>query len=148
MSSAFPSERAAAAVVHGSCVAWSGRGLLILGPSGSGKSGLALQLMAHGAGLVADDRTRLTRPDDGPPVAAPMPAIAGLIEARGVGILAAEAAQPCRLALLVDLGKVETARLPEPRERAVLGWRLPMLHKVDSPHFAAAVLQYIKAERR
>ncbi|MDA3887407.1 MAG: serine kinase, partial [Allgaiera sp.] len=46
-------------ILHASCVALDGRGVLILGPSGAGKSGLALQLMALGARLVADDRTRL-----------------------------------------------------------------------------------------
>ena len=51
-------------IVHASCVARDGRAVLIRGASGSGKSGLALQLMALGAGLVADDRTRLWREGD------------------------------------------------------------------------------------
>ena len=41
--------------LHASCIAVHGRGVLILGPSGAGKSSLALQLMALGADLVADD---------------------------------------------------------------------------------------------
>ena len=48
-------------ILHATCVAVDGRGLLILGPSGSGKSALALQLIALGAQLVADDRTRVSR---------------------------------------------------------------------------------------
>ena len=48
-----------AQILHASCVAWQGRGALILGRSGAGKSALALQLMAFGADLVSDDRTEL-----------------------------------------------------------------------------------------
>jgi len=44
-------------VLHASCVCLEGRAVLIRGASGSGKSGLALQLIALGAALVADDRT-------------------------------------------------------------------------------------------
>ena len=47
-------------MLHATTVALAGQGVLILGPSGSGKSGLALQLMAMGAELVADDRTIVT----------------------------------------------------------------------------------------
>ena len=75
--------------LHASCVALDGRGVLILGRSGAGKSSLALELMALGARLVADDRTVL-HADDGAPVASCPPAILGKIEARGVGILAAD----------------------------------------------------------
>ena len=94
--SAFPSDAPpeGPVIVHASCVAWKGRGLLIGGPVGSGKSSLALQLMAFGADLIADDRTALSADRDGPPVAAPVAPIAGLIEARGVGILPADAGAP------------------------------------------------------
>ena len=47
-------------IMHASCVAVQGKGVLILGPSGAGKSSLALQLMALGADLVADDRTEIS----------------------------------------------------------------------------------------
>ena len=121
--------------------------MLITGPSGSGKSGTALQLMAFGAALVADDRTCLARPDGGPPVASAVPTIAGLIEARGVGILACDAAPPCRLALVVELSEIENERLPPRRTRCILGYDLPLFHKVESPYFAAALLQYLKCCR-
>ncbi|MEM9638850.1 MAG: hypothetical protein AAGA94_14475, partial [Pseudomonadota bacterium] len=51
-------------ILHASCVACQGRAVLILGRSGQGKSGLALQLMAYGADLVADDRTQVTVQDE------------------------------------------------------------------------------------
>ena len=40
-------------VVHATAVAWHGRGVLLRGPSGSGKSALALRLLHAGAVLVA-----------------------------------------------------------------------------------------------
>jgi ABC-type uncharacterized transport system fused permease/ATPase subunit len=47
--------------MHGTTVAMAGQGLLIIGPSGSGKSSLALDLMSKGMELVSDDRTDLER---------------------------------------------------------------------------------------
>lgn len=70
--------------VHASCVAIGGRGVLLVGPSGSGKSDLALRLIDGGAELVADDRVAL-RLADGRPVADAPPALAGLLEIREIG---------------------------------------------------------------
>jgi HPr kinase/phosphorylase len=134
-------------VLHASCVAVAGRGLLISGASGSGKSTLALDLMAFGAMLVADDRVCLQRAGTALLASAP-PAIAGLIEARGIGLLRARAATaPVPVAALLDLDRVETDRLPEPRLIRLLGCDLPLLHRPSHAHFAAAVLQFLKAGR-
>lgn len=132
--------------VHGSAVALGARGVLILGPSGSGKSGLALALMACGATLVADDRVTLSLRDGLPWLSAP-PGITGMIEARHIGLLSAEAAAGAWLALVVDLSATETDRLPPRREVAVLGQVVPLVHKVESAHFAPAILQYLKGGR-
>ena len=137
----------ATATVHASCVALGGRAVLILGPSGSGKSALALSLMAFGARLVSDDRVALRR--DGPRLIATAPeAIRGLIEARGVGLLRAEAEAEAVVALAVDLARIETARLPQRREIDLLGHPVVLLPKVEALHFPAAILQYLKAGRR
>lgn len=133
-------------ILHASTVAWLGRGVLIEGPSGSGKSTLALQMMAFGAALVADDRTVIAREGDALLASAP-PAISGLIEARGVGLLRAEAV-PARLVLAVDLGQAEPDRLPQKRHRIVDGVQLPIVLGRDHPHLAAALLQYLKAGRQ
>lgn len=133
--------------MHATCVAIAGRGLLITGPSGSGKSALALQLMALGADLVADDRVRLVR--RGAIVTAEAPAaIRGLIEARGLGILGAAACGPVPVAAVLALDQVETARLPERRETEVLGLRFPLLRHPGTGHFAAALIQYLKGGRQ
>ncbi|TMV03695.1 serine kinase [Ruegeria sediminis] len=134
------------AIVHASCVAVAGKGLLIVGRSGSGKSSLALQMMALGAELVADDRVELST--EGEQVMARAPkAIAGLIEARGLGLLRAQPAGPVPLALVLDLDETETARLPAPRRKKVLRQSVPLLHAVDTPHFAAALVQILKMGR-
>lgn len=131
---------------HASCVALSGRAVLILGRSGAGKSGLALELMALGAQLVADDRVVLRRSGADLIACAPE-AIAGRIEARFVGILRAEIAPRATVALIVDLDREESARLPPRRGKNLLGVSLPLLHNAGNRHFPAAILQYLKAGR-
>ena len=132
-----------AETLHATCVSIDGSGVLIVGPSGSGKSGLALQLMALGADLVSDDRTDVTMVSGALRATAP-PTIAGLIEARGVGILNAPVQSDTAIALIVDMGQAETERLPHRRLRTIQGVTLPCLHKVDAAHFAAAVLLYLR----
>lgn len=134
--------------VHGSCVALpadSGPalGVLIVGPSGAGKSGLALELMAYGARLVADDRTDLAVTPAGLVASAP-PGLPPLIEARGIGLIPAKRLASCVVRLVVDLGQQEDDRLPPPRRRAYLGQELWLLHAVASRSFPAAILQYLR----
>ena len=133
--------------LHATCVVVNRQGLLILGVSGAGKSGLALQLMALGAGLVADDRVHLVR--DGQSVIATAPAtLAGLIEARGIGVLKARDRGPVRLGFVVDLDRAEGERMPPLRECDLLGVSLPLLFGVDAPHFPAALMLMMKKGRR
>jgi len=132
-------------VVHASSVAVDGKAALIIGPSGSGKSALCLQLMAMGATLVADDRTVLQSGESGILALAPE-TIGGLIEARGVGLLTAGCCV-ARVVLVVDLEQVETDRLPPHRTYNLLGQKAPLLHKVEAAHFPAAILQYLKGGR-
>ncbi|HSI02393.1 MAG TPA: HPr kinase/phosphatase C-terminal domain-containing protein [Reyranella sp.] len=120
--------------VHATCVALRvGRGwraVLLRGPSGAGKSDLALRLIEAGARLIADDQTHVARTGR-TLYATPPPALAGMIEVRGVGILKLARGQllsRAPLGLLIDLvpsQKIE--RLPEPSHEAVLGVALPRL---------------------
>ncbi len=105
--------------VHGSCVSRDGDGVLLIGPSGSGKSDLALRLLGRGFSLVADDRVDIA---DG--IAAPPPALAGLLEVRGLGIVRLPYAATARLALVAELGAA-AERLPAPGRHAGLG--LPLI---------------------
>ncbi|EBA06257.1 HPr kinase/phosphorylase [Sagittula stellata] len=132
--------------VHASSVAVAGRGLLIRGRSGAGKSSLALELMSRGATLVADDRTVVSLRDGQLWLDVP-DAIRGMIEARGLGILNAQSA-PASLAIVVDLDIEETERLPPVRTSTMLGMEVPLLHKSACPCFPAALIQYLRAGRR
>ncbi len=103
--------------------------------------------MALGAGLVSDDRVVLTT-DNSVIMAAAPPTIQGLIEARGVGLLNAAPVGPVPVLAVLDLDRVETERLPRPEKTILLGQTLTLLHKVESPHFNAALMQYLKAGRQ
>lgn len=113
-------------LIHATCIDVAGRGVLLRGPSGSGKSDLALRLIDGGAGLVADDQVEL-QVQDGRLVAAPPAVLAGLLEVRGLGIVRLPfAASPVRL--VVDLVAVpEMERLPEADRCAYLGLSLPLV---------------------
>lgn len=140
-----PQETPSETIVHATSVAVAGRAALITGPSGSGKSGLALQLLAMGAELVADDRTRLWRQEMR--VIADVPdTIRGQIEARGIGILNCKAVGPTPVIVVIALDEVETDRLPPERQTQLLGLTLPLLRKVENPYFPAAVMQYLKGQ--
>ncbi|PWR04427.1 serine kinase [Meridianimarinicoccus roseus] len=130
---------------HATTVAVAGRGLMIEGASGDGKSSLALVLMAHGAQLVADDRTALRlggRPErvwaDAPPGLPP------LIEARGIGLMPARLSGPVPLAAVVRLDLPEPARLPPRRSTDVLGQKVALFHAPGNAHFPHALLQYLR----
>ena len=131
--------------LHATAVPLDDKGILIIGASGSRKSTLALQLMALGCRLVADDQTELTRRDDVLWASAP-PSIRGLIEARGVGILQVEPTEAA-IAVVIDLDRTEHDRLPQRHVATYLGHARPCLRKVPGPAWPAAILQYIRAER-
>ncbi|WP_338402032.1 serine kinase [Paragemmobacter straminiformis] len=133
--------------LHASCVSIAGQGVLIAGPSGSGKSALALALMALGANLVADDQTTLTLAGETLVATCPPP-IFGMIEARGLGILNADALDHAPVRLVVDLSQTEALRLPPLRNVTYLGRMLPLVLGQSTPHFPAALWQYVRAGRR
>jgi HPr kinase/phosphorylase len=131
-------------IIHATTVDVCGRGVIILGGSGQGKSSLALQLIALGAGLVADDRTILAR-SNGRIIATAPDTIAGKIEARGVGILTLPHIRQTEVFLAVDMDRAEHDRLPQMHETVLAGISLPCLHRVDTPHFSAAIFLYLQA---
>lgn len=134
-------------LMHASCVAVSGRGLLITGPSGSGKSSLALALMACGADLVADDQTELTLQAGQLTARCPTP-LSGLIEARGLGLLAVPALPQAQVVLVVDLGTTEPDRLPPHRKVTLLGIQVDLVLGRGNDHLSSAVLCYLKGSRQ
>jgi HPr kinase/phosphorylase len=113
--------------IHASCVMRFGRGVLIRGASGAGKSSLALQLMAQGWMLVADDYVCL-RAAQGQLMAESPPQLRGLIEVCGVGIMPAPARLAARIDLIVDLAAGPPARLPLPEHETLLGCKVSVLN--------------------
>ena len=145
-------------VRHASAVAWGARGLLIEGPSGAGKSTLTLLMLALGAALVADDGVRLTLLDGLPFATAPA-AIAGLVEARGTGLLGlppARVSQGAWIVAVADLASgpptqtdpFPSPRLPDAASRHVAGHPVALLCGAATPTFAASCLIFLKGGRR
>ena len=130
-------------LVHASCVAIDGRGVMIAGASGSGKSDLALRLIDRGAVLVSDDYTRV-RAEAGRLLASAPETIVGRIEIRGVGLVETAAIAEAPVALHVDLD-AEPERLPEPRLVEMEGLRIPSLplvaHEASAPIKVEAALR-------
>lgn len=104
------------------------RGALVEGPSGVGKSDLALRALDRGFRLVADDRVVVFVAGDRLYGKAP-DALAGLIEVRGLGVVATASPLPfCEIAVILRcVGRPEDVeRLPEPRAETVAGISIPV----------------------
>ena len=126
MTGAAPSLSPAPARIHASCVAIGGQAVLLSGPSGSGKSDLALRLIDRGAVLVSDDQVLLDRRGQRL-FAAPPTQIAGMIEVRGLGIRRIAYITDMPVAMLIDLA-APPERMPPPAiHREVAGVDLPVI---------------------
>lgn len=119
-----------------SCVAVGARALLVVGAPGTGKSALALDLVALGADLVADDQVVLAA-TGGTLVASPPPRLAGLIEARGLGLLRLPHVAGVPVIALLDLDEAEPQRLPVRRSMTLLGCRIARILRPDPLQAAA-----------
>jgi HPr kinase/phosphorylase len=138
-------------LVHATTVAIAGRAIMLRGPSGSGKSELALRLIeqpgsglgrvAMKANLVADDQTEVYQRNKRLWVRCPK-TIFGLMELRGLGIVKIKPHVPCPLALIVDLQQAVTIeRMPEPADTmtTLLGHQVPRI-RLDATQPAASSL--------
>jgi serine kinase of HPr protein (carbohydrate metabolism regulator) len=119
--------------VRGTCVCIDGHAALLRGPSGSGKSDLALRLIDGGGELVADDCT-----DDGLVAMAPAP-IRGLLEVRGLGVIKLGACSSAPLVAAIDLVPLsDVDRMPERQWVRILNARLPCFQLFPFEPSAAA----------
>lgn len=137
---------------HASCVTLPDDqgGVLIMGSAQSGKSSLALQLMAQGARLVSDDQTLVQSGAQGLVASAPS-GVQGLLEIVGYGIVRlppAQLAASALLRLVVILLPMDEAleRMPEETQHPVMGVKLPRLwlrpHDPAATAKITAVLRY------
>jgi HPr kinase/phosphorylase len=130
-------------LIHATAVAVHGSGLLITGPSGSGKSGLALQLIALGADLICDDQV-LLKQDSRDITLHPAPNLSGKIEARHFGILTCPTVSQAPLALVLSLADAPEQRLPQPRKIPVGTRKIDFISGKNVPNLASAVLLYLR----
>ncbi len=140
-----PADPASPERLHATCVAIDGRGVLLSGRSGSGKSDLALRLIDRGARLVADDATLVVRAAGGLSARSP-DTIRDRMEVRGLGIVAVEALDGAPVALLVDLDAPGERLPPADERRRVAGVAVPVL-RLD-PRAASAPIKVEWALRR
>lgn len=119
-------------LANASCVAIGGRGVLIMGDPGNGKSSLALALIDRGAVLIGDDGVALALAG-GRVIASPPPNITGLLEVRNVGLITIPTTTaPLCLALMLTR---DVQRLPtEPQKFALLGAVLPLISLWPESH--------------
>ncbi len=142
-------------LLHATCIAADGVAALLLGPSGSGKSDLALRcLMMRGwdgdremrPSLVADDQVAVTV-SGGRLLAKPSGTLAGRIEVRGIGIVEMSHVPEAEVRLAVHLDRRHPIeRLPDPMPvYTLLGLSIPLIHV--SPFEASAPLKVLLALR-
>lgn len=113
--------------IHASCVSIGSRGVLLMGKSGSGKSDVALRLMARGAMLVADDQVIL-RDEEGRLTASVDDSIRGLLEIHGVGLVKYPVANNIPVRLVVSLVALkDMEHIPIPQTYDALGFSVPQI---------------------
>lgn len=114
---------------HASCLNLNGVGLLLTGPSGSGKSDLALRLIKElDAVLIADDQI-LLRSVNKCLIGTCPPLIAGKLEVRGIGIVNQPSRPETEIKIVFELCTDRKAieRMPEPQKIELAGVSLPLI---------------------
>lgn len=124
---------------HGTAIAVGGRGFLFVGSSGSGKSGLALQMIGLGAELISDDQVLLERIGADVEMTAP-DTLRNLIEARFIGVLKTDVSRSAVLRHVIDMDKEPEARMPQLQYSEVLGVRIDLINGQNVPDLASILM--------
>ncbi|WP_439136575.1 HPr kinase/phosphorylase [Roseicyclus sp.] len=133
--------------LNATALAVDGRGLVILGAPGTGKSTLAIAMMALGAVLISDDGVWL-QSGSAPAMLERPEQARDLIEARGIGLIrSGPTLAQAPLTLAVDLDRAETARLPLRHTIALGDSRVPLIHAAGEHGLAPALLLMMRQGR-
>ena len=125
-------------IMHATCVDINGSGVLIVGRSGSGKSSLAINLLALGSTLVADDQCELVKNNNKLRVFKPA-SLPNSIEIRGVGLVAVPMVVETRLDWIVNMDEVEKERMPDLRFTEIDGYRIPTVFGKNMDDLASRI---------
>ena len=116
----------------------NGSGVLIVGSSGSGKSSLAINLLALGSKLVADDQCELVKKNNRFSVSKPA-SLPNSIEIRGVGLVSVPMVVETSLDWVVNMDEAETQRMPDLQFTEIDGYRIPTIFGKNMDDFASRI---------
>ena len=125
-------------IMHATCVDVNGSGVLIVGRSGSGKSSLAINLLALGSTLVADDQCELVRKNNRFRISKPA-SLPKSIEIRGVGLVSVPIINETSLDWIVNMDELEKERMPTPRFTEIGGFRVPTVFGKNMDDLASRI---------
>ncbi|MDC3003663.1 serine kinase [Paracoccaceae bacterium] len=125
-------------IIHATCVDINGSGVLIVGSSGSGKSSLAINLLALGSKLVADDQCELVKKNNRFSVSKPA-SLPNSIEIRGIGLVSVPMVVETSLDWVVNMDEAEKERMPTPRFTEIGDFRIPTVFGKDMDDLAPRI---------
>ena len=125
-------------IMHATCVDVNGSGVLIIWRSGSGKSSLAINLLALGSTLVADDQCKLVRKNNRYRISKPA-SLPKSIEIRGVGLVSVPMVNETNLDWVVNMDEAEKERMPSPRFTEIGGFRVPTVFGKEMDDLASRI---------
>ena len=116
----------------------NGSGVLIVGSSGSGKSSLAINLLALGSTLVADDQCELVKKNNRFSVSKPA-SLPNSIEIRGVGLVSVPVVGETSLDWVVNMDEAEKERMPDLRFTEIDGYKIPTIFGKNMDDLASRI---------
>ena len=125
-------------IMHATCVDINGSGVLIVGRSGSGKSSLAINLIALGSTLVADDQCEIVKKNNKLSVFKPT-SLPSSIEIRGVGLVSVPMVVETSLDWVVNMDEAEKERMPDLRFTEIDGYKIPTIFGKNMDDLASRI---------
>ena len=113
-------------IIHASSVDINGKGVVILGNSGAGKSNLAIKLISMGAKLISDDQTHFKLKENKIIISKPK-TTPNFIEARGIGLIKVPFVVSAKLFCFVKITNLELNRLPNAKKKYCFGKKIKMM---------------------